>query len=384
MTARGRIAHILPFPGIGGTEIQTLRVAEAARSLGFANVVYYPEYAERIGELFRSNGFPSEPYPQVEPSYRHPTDYLCASRKLAGRLRERRVDIVHCADIRAAHFTGLAARLAGAYLISHVRNPYPDITRREQTFLYPVQLFLYISKSVERSLNMPAFRKRGSLLYDVPGAVLEATRGRAEARAHFGLPLQHPVIGTAARLAAQKDYVTLIQAARLVKQAIPNVRFLVAADTGGHPIHRETFAALQPLLDETGTREAFHFAGFQSEMSWFYAAIDSFVLSSHWEGLGTVLLEAIAYGKPVVATAVDGIPEVIVDEQTGLLAPPKSPEKMAVQLTRVLQDAELSNRLVKQAQRHLEQTFGPERFSAQLDAIYSEVLRKRRPSLVET
>jgi glycosyltransferase involved in cell wall biosynthesis len=377
MNARGRIAHILPFPGIGGTEIQTLRVAEAARSLGFANFVYYPEGAEKTGDLFRTEGFESEAYPQAEPSYRHPAEYVRASRKLARRLREHRIDIAHCADIRAAHFAGLAARLAGAHLICHVRNPYPDIARREQTFLYPVQLFLYISKAVERSLNMPTFRKRGKLIYDVPGAVPAGTRSRVEAREYFGLPPDCPVIGTAARLAAQKDYVTLIKAAKLVKQVVPNVRFLVAADTDGHPVHRETYAALQPLLDETGTRDAFHFAGFQSEMSWFYAAIDAFVLSSHWEGLGTVLLEAIAYGKTAVATAVDGIPEVIIDEETGLLAPPKSPGKMAAQLIRVLRDRELRERMIANAQRHLRETFGPERFSAQLDAIYSEVLRKR-------
>ena len=162
-----------------------------------------------------------------------------------------------------------------------------------------------------------------------------------------------------------------------MRQAIPDVRFLVAADTDGHPIHRATFAALQPLLDETGTREIVRFAGFQSEMSWFYAAIDAFVLSSHWEGLGTVLLEAIAYGKAVVATAVDGIPEVIIDEQTGLLAPPKSPETMAAQLIRVLRDAGLRDRMIAGATRHLRETFGPERFARQLDAVYSEVLRNR-------
>ena len=371
---RGRIAHIMPFPEIGGTELQTLQIVKAARGLGFDNRIYCLAGATAVVDLFKSEGFETEIYPPILPSYRRPGAFLRASMALAKSFRTHGVVIVHCADILAGAASGLAGRLARARVISHVRNPYPGIPRRERSFLLPVERFVFISKEVQRELGVAESRKRGPIIYGVPGAVLASPRDPLEARKRFGLTSDGPVVGTGARMAPQKDYATLIRAARVVKRAIPNVQFLVAADIDGSSSNREYFRDLQPLLDETGTRDVFKFAGFQPEMSWFYGAIDAFVLSSHFEGLGSVLLEAIQQRKPIVATSIGGIPEVILDGKTGLLSPLQSPEIMGEQLIRILTDPSLSQRLTAGASTHLENTFGVDRFSRQLDQLYSDLL----------
>lgn len=369
--ARARIAHVLPFPEIGGTELQTLRIAETARELGFSSTVYVPDGARSVTELFEDHGFETEDYAQVPPSYSHPLPFLRATWALAARFRAQGAAVVHCADVLAGIFTATAGRLAGARVLCHVRNPYPAIPMRERPFLWPVDRFAFVSRDVQRQLSVAARRKRGPVIYGVASAVEERPRGRQEACARFGLPVDCLVVGAAARLAPQKDYETLVRAAREVLRAAPGVRFLIAADTAGTEAQRMRFRGLQTLLDETGTRDLFVFAGFQPDMSWFYAAIDALALSSHFEGLGTVLMEAIAHRKPIVATAVGGIPEAILDGKTGLLAPPRSPEIFARQLVRVLREPELARTLTAAAWAHSESLFGRERYVRQIDELYS-------------
>lgn len=345
--------------------------------MGFVNTVYYPEGATHVAKLFEENGLQTEAYRQIHPSYSHPLPFWHSSTEMAKSLRSRNIGLVHCSDILGAHYAGWGARLAGAKLISHVRNSHSSISRRDQTFLYPVQEFVFVSEGVKQALDMPQRMKRGSVLYDVPGEHNEIVVDAAEARRRFGLPSSGPVVGMAARLAPQKDFPTLIRAAKLIRQAIPNVQFLIAGDTDGSEVSRQYFNDLQPILSETGTGDIFHFAGFQQNMTEFYAAIDCFALSTNWEGLATVILEAMQYRKPVVATAVDGNPEIVLDEQTGLLVPPKAPQMMALQLIRMLSDRNMAQHMVANASRHLETNFGRGRFEKQVEQMYSGFFEKR-------
>ena len=362
---------------MGGTEIQTLRIAEAARDLGFSNTVYYPEGAGPVAELFETRGIETEPYRQVQPSYSHPAPYWQASTAIARSFKSRNIGLVHCSDILGAHYAGWGARMARAKLISHVRNSHTALSRRDQTFLYLVQQFVFVSRGVQQALSMPERKKKGQVLYDVPGEHGEIAMNSLEARRKFGLRERGPVVGMAARLAPQKDFPTLIRAAKIVRQAIPDVQFLIAGEIDGCEVSRKYYSELQPLLDETGTRDIFHFAGFQKEMTQFYAAIDCFALSTNWEGLATVILEAMQYNKPVVATAVDGNPEIVLDEQTGLLAPPKSPQLLALQLIRMLTDRNMAQQMVANASRHLETNFGRPRFEKQVEEMYSKFFQGR-------
>jgi glycosyltransferase involved in cell wall biosynthesis len=123
-------------------------------------------------------------------------------------------------------------------------------------------------------------------------------------------------------------------------------------------------------------RDRFLFAGFQPDMRPFYAAIDTFVLSSNWEGLATTLLEAMMYRRPVVSTNVGGISEAIDDGVNGFLVPPKSAGVLADRLLRVAGDHNLAETMVENAARSLEERFGQTRFLEQVDQLYSELLAK--------
>ncbi len=372
----GRIAHFLPWQSIGGTELQTLRLAEAARELGYFNVIYVPEDGAKVRALLEGGGFEVCEYNQVQPSYSKPRAFWRNLRAIASELRRKEINIVHCADIAAAHFMSLAGRLARATVISHVRNHYPEFAARDKSFLLPVQRFVFVSRATRDSFGIKRARQRSRVLYDVPGVVLKTLPDRQAARKHFGLPADSYVFGMAARVSPQKDFPTLIHAARRVLAEIPNCFFLIAGDYELEAPHREHFQTLQPLLTQAGLQGRFCFAGFQAEMSNFFGAIDAFVLSSNWEGLPTVVLEAVMYHKPVICTEVGGISEAIVDGMSGFLIPPKSPDVLADRLLRVASNPALARDMVASASRSLDQQFGPERFRAQVQGLYSELLSK--------
>jgi glycosyltransferase involved in cell wall biosynthesis len=371
---RGRIAHVLPWANIGGTELQTLRLAQAARELGHANLIYIPAGAVKIRALFAAEAFEILEYDQVQPSYTKPRAFWENSRKMAASFRERGMQVVHGADILAANFTAFAARRAGCRAITHVRNHYPAIGLRERSFFAPVELFVFVSKNTRANFGAKRGRKRSRILYDVPGVVYKPVEDRAAARAGFGLPPSGHVFGMAARVSPQKDFPTLFRAACTVAEKLPDCRFLIAGDHQLEAPHRAYYESLLPLLEETGMRERFCFAGFQAEMSPFYGAIDTFVLSSNWEGLPTVVLEAILYGRPVVSTEVGGIAEAIEDGVSGFLAPPKSADVLAEKLIRIATDGELARSMNERAQRTLKEMFGPERFLKQVEELYAGLL----------
>jgi glycosyltransferase involved in cell wall biosynthesis len=142
------------------------------------------------------------------------------------------------------------------------------------------------------------------------------------ARQRLGWPADAFIVGSVGRLSEQKGYIDLIQAAALVHRQLPAARFCIV---GGGEMHD----ALQQQIDTLALSDVVVLDGMHSNMNDVYAGMDVYASSSLWEGLPTVLLEAMTAGVPIVATAVDGTTELIRHEQTGWLVPARSPEAMA-------------------------------------------------------
>jgi teichuronic acid biosynthesis glycosyltransferase TuaC len=190
------------------------------------------------------------------------------------------------------------------------------------------------------------------------GAVF-APRPAAEARARLGVPEGRPVVSYVGKLVPRKGVDTLIEAMGLLGRRPQGAPLLVAAGDG----------SLRPALErraaELGVAEQVRFVGkvAHDEVGWWMAAGDLFVLPSLSEGLPTVVCEAMNCGRPVVATAVDGTPEIVRDGQTGLLVPPSDPGALAEALARVLDDPTLARRMGEEALR-----VGRERYTWEANA----------------
>jgi glycosyltransferase involved in cell wall biosynthesis len=373
-----RIAHILPFSNLGGTEKATLRLAEAAALVGFENILYCPEGADDLRRFYHRHCFVTGSYEQVEPSYHRPRPYLGAAVKFMRELRRHNVRIVHCADILSAHYTAFAGRLAGAYVISHVRCRHEPISRRDQTFLMPVQKFIFVSQNTWDVFGMHVPPSQGCVVYDgIPESAGCSTWSRLDARDAYGIDPDAPVIGMGARVHPCKDFETLIRAASLMRNEFPACTFLIAGDYEQNPVHREHYARLQSLMHETGTEANFVFAGFERDMSRFFSALDVFALSSHDEGLPLVILEAMAHGKPVVATDVGGIGEIITHDRTGMLVPMRSPVQFAEALSSILRNPEKARQMARAACEHVREHFSEQQFHERVKELYCDISKQQ-------
>jgi glycosyltransferase involved in cell wall biosynthesis len=174
-----------------------------------------------------------------------------------------------------------------------------------------------------------------------------------------------------ARVAPQKDYATLMRAAVQVLQENRRAHFLIVGDTASAACHRH-YEHVRRIIEEAGVAPSFTFTGYRPDVRCFLDAFDIFVLSTHAEGLPLVVLEAMAAGKPVVATAVDGIPEVVSDSQTGLLFLHEDHTQLASHIIRLGRARALAQQLGDAGQASVKARFTWERFAANLNALYDE------------
>ncbi len=378
---------MLPWPTIGGIEVATLRVAEAAREKGFEAVAYCPGPDCDVAVLFRERGFEIAQLERVEPSVRRPVPFLRESVRIASDLKRRRIELMHCSDILAAYYAGVAGRMRRIPVLSHVRNRYSDLPAREKAYLRPVQHFAFVSQDTWRTFALHVAQKKGSVIYD--GVTQSAPMAAAtefevgSVRSELGIEPDETVIGMVARVAPQKDYFTLIQAAVSVLKSQAKCRFVIIGDHSGAESYRMHYAEVKAALVEAGIADRFLFTGFRSDTQRLLRALDVFVLSTHVEGFPLVLLEAMEQALPVVATRVDGVPEIIHDGQTGLLHEHLDSQGLANALIAVIQDRSLGERLGRNGQTLARTEFSQERFATSVAELYNMVLlRYSRSSLI--
>jgi glycosyltransferase involved in cell wall biosynthesis len=200
-----------------------------------------------------------------------------------------------------------------------------------------------------------------------PGAQAEPGGDLHDLRRECGIPPEAPVVAVVARLQALKGHEDLLRCLPELWRRFPELRVLLAGQ-GPHEDHLRATAA------DLDGRGRVLFLGHCPDVRPVLQAADLFVLPSHREGLPNAVLEAMAMGVPVVATAAGGTGEVVVDAETGLLTPPGDPAALGAALRRLLEDTALRQRLVDGARRHLEERFSLTRAVDQVEALLERVV----------
>ena len=176
-----------------------------------------------------------------------------------------------------------------------------------------------------------------------------------------------PVIGIVGRLTDQKGHVYLLRALPLLLTKSPALRCLVVGDG-------ELREELQKFAVDLGLTEHCLFLGVRHDIPEVLAAMDLLVLPSLSEGMPYVALEGMAMGKPVVATAVNGVPELIQDGVTGLLVPRKDPVALVKAIEIVLANPHVAASFGLAARRLVEQTYSTERWIDQMESLYESLV----------
>ncbi len=208
-----------------------------------------------------------------------------------------------------------------------------------------------VSEDLERRLSDKFPSSKLLTIHNaIDPAKLSVKRSCRETRAEFGVPDDHLLIGSAGRMVPVKGYDRFIQMARAIREKSPKTGFILVGDGPQK-------GALMSLAKDLGLGDAIVFTGFRDDVYDIINCLDIFVISSLHEGIPMVLLEAMAFGKPVVATAVGGIGEVIEKEISGLLVPADNPPALAEACLRLLENSELRRSLSQQSRLRIDHEF---------------------------
>lgn len=232
------------------------------------------------------------------------------------------------------------------------------------------QKVISISNAVQRYMTGPALgldaRKFRTIYYGIDAAPFAAVRSEeiAAVRKQWGLADDALAIGFVGRLVPQKDIDTLLRGFALLADRCEKAR-LVIVGTGA----LET--ALRQRAAELGVSNRVVWAGFRDDIAAVMGAFDIFALTSIFEGLGLVLLEAMAARRPVAATRVGAIPEVVVEGETGFLVGPREPEALAAAFEK-LSDGALRARLGEAGRERVVREFTLDRMYRSTDELYAQ------------
>jgi glycosyltransferase involved in cell wall biosynthesis len=185
----------------------------------------------------------------------------------------------------------------------------------------------------------------------------------------YHIPEDVDLIGIVGRLDPIKGHGDFLVAASLILRKYPHVHFLIGGDG-------ELKDTLPEQVKKLGIEGQVKFLGHCNQVLEVISVCDIIVSASHSEGLSMVVAEAMAQGRPIVATAVGGVPELIVDQQSGILVPAKNPEKLAEAIVQLIENKDLQKELGKNALKRIKEKFLIQHSIDELSRIYQEVLRQ--------
>ena len=317
------------------------------------------------GELYRR----AEGEPDLFPLAAAGELDLGAAWRMSRLLRRLRPDVVHAHDAHALALAATAVALAGT------GRPRLAASRRVDFHLHRnplsrwkygrVDRFLCASDAIRRMLiddGVPA--ERAAVVYE--GVDVERIAGlpTLDVRRELGLPDGAPIVGNIAALVPHKGQQHLLDAAARVVAEIPDARFVIV---GAGELHDALVAQIARLSLERHVV----LTGFRTDALSLLKEFDLFVMSSVTEGLGTSVLDAMACGRAVVATRAGGIPESVVDGETGLLVPTRDPDALASAVLRLLRDRALRQALGRAGRGRARARFSAARMVAETMAAYA-------------
>jgi glycosyltransferase involved in cell wall biosynthesis len=364
-----RIAHVEAGRHLYGGAAQVRYLVEGLAGRGVANVLVCPAGSELGAAL---------PAALVEElPMRGELDFPLVWR-LARALKRLKPDLVHVHSRRGADlYGGLAASLAGvpAVLTRRVDTREPAALARLK--YRPYRAVVALSRAIERQLDeagVPPERIVPIASAVDTGRYRPDPAARARLCAAFGLPRHALAVGVVAQLIERKRHAWLFALLPELARARPELRVVCF---GRGPLE----GRLEREIAKRGLTRHVVLAGFRKDLAALLPGLDLLAHPAEREGLGVALLEAASAGVPVVACAVGGVPDVVVDGETGALVPRADAAAFARALRELLASPGERARLGDAARRHVERRFGVERLVAEHLSLYSRVLAERAAAL---
>ncbi len=366
------VAFVHGIGEIGGAERELLAYLEQLPRLGVRPLVVCPAEGPLSGKV-AAFGVPTQHV--AFPAWRKLLEWPRrgqAVRDLRRVIEQAGPSLVHVNDIWWLPQTLRAVKGLGMPILCHVRQEIqPQKVRRYE--LPSADAVFAVSHNVEVSLRAGGVKpERIHVLHSgIDLAHVPSVPDGEAFRRRFGIPTGAPVMGTVANLFPRKGYDVMCRALSVLQRRSPGIHYLIVGT--GDPGYERT---LRELVRSLGLEAQVHFTGFQDPVYPALAAMDVYVHPAIMEGFGIALLEAMAAGKPVVATTTGGIPDIVVHEETGLLVEPGNPEALASAIGVLLEDTSRRAVMGKAGRNRVERLFTVDAMVSRLVACYSGVIRE--------
>lgn len=307
----------------------------------------------------------------------HPVSFIKDIYYLRKTIKNYRIDIIHTHSSKDSWAGAVAGRLCGKKVVRTRHNIFPVKRHLFNRWLY-LQLtdhLIVISNHIFQKLTdrfMPS--ERVSLIHS---AVNISRFGRDKYsrktfRSELGLTDNRKLVGMVANVVKYKGPETFYQAAKEILKKRPDIVFVLVG-AGDDNLEEQ----LKKTVAQDGLSSNFILTGERDDVPEIMKALDLFVLPSEKEGLGTVILEAMAMGVPVIASSVGGIPDLIKQEETGLLIPPSAPRALSSAIIRLLEDQGEREKLTEAAYREVRENFTPDKLCVQTENLYASLINAR-------
>ncbi len=291
--------------------------------------------------------------------------------KLARLLKKKQVQILHLHNSTAFFYGVIAGKLAGVPAIvytEHARDVFPNLKVRiaDKLLSYFTDKIIVVADYLKKNLikHEKFDGKKISVIYNgIDTEEFNIRPDRLKKRKEMDIDIKAPVIGIVARLDPIKNHACLIKAMKHVISKFPEAVLLIVGDG---PIHSELIDLVKDLKLEKNVR----FLGTRTDVPEIMSVIDVFVLCSRSEGLSVTLLEAMAAGKPVIATSVGGNPELIEHDINGLLVESDDEEGLSKALIELLTDKLKSIKLGESAKKKIVENFTVNNMVRKYEKIY--------------
>jgi glycosyltransferase involved in cell wall biosynthesis len=372
---------------IGGPAIHAILLTRGLNSDRFRSILVSGQEGPTEGnmrDLAASRGVQPVPLPGLGREV-SPLDDLLAVRQAYALIRRLRPTIVHTHLAKAGTVVRLAARLAGVPIIVHTYHGHVF-----HSYFSPLktQFFLNIERTLglfsDRLIAVGDKQRRELIGYRVAPAhkivavplgleiepMLEVERERGRLRAELGLTAGEVLVGIVARLVPVKAHEVFLEAAARIARAVPGARFLVIGDG-------ERRAELERMVEQLGLSERTRFLGWRRDMRVVYADLDVVALSSLNEGSPVAIIEAMAAGRPVVASDVGGVSEVVTDGQSGLLVPRRDVAALATAVIDLLRDPAGAAKLGAAARAAVYPKYASSRLVEDIGRLYLDLARQK-------
>jgi len=291
--------------------------------------------------------------------------------KLWRLMRKKDIHILCTNMDKELRFGGIAAKLAGVKAVIPSREvDYPLKNKLRYRFTYNILADYILANSFSTKLTLlksaPWLQaNRIEVVYKGihPEPYLHAVDCKSKIHKEFDIRSHEVVIGFVGQIDERKCIQDIIDSIPIILQALPNARFLFA---GKGNLEDD----LLRQRSERGLTRQIIYAGFRKDIPAIMQAIDLLILPSKVEGFGYVLIEAMAAAKPVVATNVSSIPEIVQHGETGFLVPVHQPEKLANAIVKILQDKKMAVYMGKKGRKRVLKKFTVKRMISQIETIF--------------